>query len=361
MKLLDRYIAGRILKIFLIGQMAFLCLFIFVDLSVNFSRIESPEGSSRLFTFVNYYGSHIPNLLNMSSSFIFCLSSFFALAQLERNSQLVAIFSSQISIFRVISLVLSLSLILGSLQVLNNCIFIPKANKAQILNRWSSLKANPESPINYKDPEVIWRGINVPFPYKEGAAQFHLDGVKLEEKTFQSFQAILMDQNSKPILKVIAGEGSWNEAGEYTTKNATLFAYEASRKFFAAKELSWKSKLPMESLYFSRFTKQSLTYSELLLFNHDIEFKNERFHRIADGLVPFILILICSVTSLPLIFKKPIYAYFSCLIATLFSFISYSALKGFYESKEMGFLYPLVYFILFSIVLFVLRSKKIPS
>jgi len=361
LNLIDRYISGRILKIFILGQIAFISLFIFVDVFVNFGKIQDSSDAPIYFTIVKYYSLFIPTLINMSSNFIFCLSCFFALAQLERNSQLIAIHASGISIYRVITLLLSLSLLFGVIQIINNSILIPKTSKIQIDNNWSQIKLDKNNPINFKEPNVKWEGINKPIQYNEGPAQINISGINLREKTYTSLHAILMDHKSIPVLKIAGSEGSWDDSNKFVIKNVKIFSYEMNKPLAVFSELTFNTSIPLKHFYYSRYSKQCLSYSELSYFKHLIDFRNEKFHRIADGLLPFLMILLCSVIALPLIYIKPIFAYLACLGTTLTSFLSYTILKGAFEHENLGYIYPLTILSLVSLSFFVIGSKKIPS
>lgn len=361
MKLIDRYISSRVLQIYLLGQIAFMSLFIFIDVFINFGRIEIIEGESRFFTIVKYYSVFLPELFNMSSSFIFCLACILSLAILEKNSQLIAIHASRISIFRIISLLLCLSLILGLVQTLNNSLLIPMATKTQINHNWSSVKLETDSPLNYRDPTTIWNGINKPKPITEAISQIYIEGYKPEDKTFNGVHAIVMDHNSRPLVKVKGKNGNWNSDGQFKTSKVMSFSYELGDRLYPYPELTWTSKIPLENIYYSRFTKSSLTYSELNAFQHETSFANERFNRLADGLLPFLMILAISITSLPFIYRKPLFAYLSCLATTMALFLTYTSLKTEFEDLELGFIYPIGTIIIICLGIFLIRYKKIPT
>jgi lipopolysaccharide export LptBFGC system permease protein LptF len=338
-----------------------MCLFIFIDVFINFGKIEGFEGESRLFTIVKYYSVFLPELFNMSSSFIFCLACTLSLAVLEKNSQLIAIHASKISIFRIISLLLCLSLGLGLLQTLNNSLLIPMATKTQIQRNWTSIKLDANSPLNYRDPTTVWHGIDKPKPVSQAISQIYIEGYQPKDKTFQGVHAIIMDKNARPLIKVKGKNGSWNSDGEYTTNKVMSFSYELGDRLYPYPKLSWSSAIPLENIYYSRFTKKSLTYSELNAFQHEISYASERFYRLADGFLPFLMILITSITALPFIYKKPLFAYLSCLATTMSVFLIYSSLKTEFEDQELGFLYPISTMIIICLGTFLLRYKKIPT
>lgn len=361
MKLIDRYISRRVLQIYLLGQIAFICLFIFIDVFINFGKIEGADGESIYFTIVKYYSTFLPELFNMSSSFIFCLACILSLAILEKNSQLIAIHASRISIFRIISLLLCLSLGLGMIQTLNHCILIPIATKVQIQRNWTSIKLDANSPLNYRDPTTVWKGIDQPKPVTQAISQIYLEGYQPQDKTFKGIHAIIMDRNSRPLIKIKGKNGSWNSDGVFTTEKVMSFSYEQGDRLYPYPKLEWTSKIPLENIYFSRFTKKSLSYSELGAFQHETSFASERFHRLVDGFLPFLMILIISITALPFIYRKPLFAYLSCLATTMALFLTYTSLKTEFEEDQLGFIYPISTIIMICLGTFLLRYKKIPT
>lgn len=320
------------------------------------------EGRGIFFTFVNYYAVFIPDLFNMSSSFVFCLSCFFAIASLEKNSQLIAIHASGISIFRIISLLLCLAFFIGLIQTLNNCVLIPKSTKIQILNGWSKVKFEHHNTLNYTDPTSLWQRIKQPIEYSSGISNIHLEGLDLKSKKFDSVHAMLMDENSTPLLKIIGKEGHWNDQDFFSANNVIIFSYQlSSGNLIHLPELKWSSKLPLENIYFSKVTKSSLTYGELLPFSFENTYKSERFNRLVDGFLPFLMMLFTCSIVIPLIHHRPYLAYLSCLILSLFLFLSYATLKTKFESDRLGYIFPILIISSFCISTFVYRLKKIPS
>ena len=101
--LIDRYIAKMFFAFFLGGLVVFLTLFVAVDFMSNMVRFQAPPAS-----LIQYYFLYAPGLVYQLIPVACLLATILTLSTLNRNNELVALFSAGMSLARISSPILVL-------------------------------------------------------------------------------------------------------------------------------------------------------------------------------------------------------------------------------------------------------------
>jgi lipopolysaccharide export system permease protein len=127
MQILDRYLLKQFLSVLLFALLSFWIIFLIVDLvehiDVFIDRQAAPGAVIR------YYLFYSPYILVLVSPIAVLLSSLFSLGLLARQNELLAMKSSGISLYRILSPLLVLALIISSLVMLAGNFLIPYTNQ----------------------------------------------------------------------------------------------------------------------------------------------------------------------------------------------------------------------------------------
>lgn len=133
MKIIDKYVAKNFLTGYAIVFMVLMGLIIVVDLFVNIDEFaESSElGTGEVFSrILIYYAAQSALYFRDCAGFITVIAAVFSLGRMTKSNELIAIMASGVSLKRVIAPIITLSIILTALLIVDQELVIPRlANK----------------------------------------------------------------------------------------------------------------------------------------------------------------------------------------------------------------------------------------
>jgi len=112
MRLLDLYIAKRFASNVIFSLLAFICIFIVVDLIEHLS--DFIDKHVPLLTATAYYFYFLPFIIVLTMPVAMLLASMFAIGQLSRYNELAAMQSSGISLYRIVAPLLTIGLLVSA-------------------------------------------------------------------------------------------------------------------------------------------------------------------------------------------------------------------------------------------------------
>ncbi len=112
MRLLDRYVAGRFLSNALFSLLAFMCIFVIVDLVEHLSDFIDKRVPPLIVA--AYYFYYLPFIIVLTMPVAMLLASMFAMGQLSRYNELAAMQSSGLSLYRIVAPLLVLGLLISA-------------------------------------------------------------------------------------------------------------------------------------------------------------------------------------------------------------------------------------------------------
>jgi len=137
MKILDRYIAKNFLYGYFIALFVMVGMFLTVDLFLHLDEFSEHLGKTdadgNLLTtkdvvvnITRYYSIQSSLWYRDLGGMVIVIAAVFSLARMTRNNELIAIMASGVSLKRILAPILSLSLLLTGLMVLDQELLIPK-------------------------------------------------------------------------------------------------------------------------------------------------------------------------------------------------------------------------------------------
>ena len=130
MRLLDRYLIQKFLFVLFFASMAFIVIFIVVDLIEHLDKfLDSKAPFSRT---VVYYLYYIPSIITLTLPVNMLLSSLFALGTMAQHNELVACMSAGVSLYRLVWPLLLVALLISILSGIANETVVPQANRTRL-------------------------------------------------------------------------------------------------------------------------------------------------------------------------------------------------------------------------------------
>ena len=125
----DRYLLGRFLRIFAYSVLAFVLIFITVNVFEEIDNFIDHEASLR--NIGRYYLYSLPFVLTYVVPVSLLLGTVFAMGVMARRNELIALLASGVSIRRVAAPVFAVAILVSALFVLFNDAVVPRANRAK--------------------------------------------------------------------------------------------------------------------------------------------------------------------------------------------------------------------------------------
>ncbi len=168
MTILDRYIVRQFIISFLFGLIAFLLIFVLVDAMEHVDDFIDAHAPAKVV--VEYYIAFTPEIIKLMTPVAILLGSLFVIGRLSTNSELTAMKSSGVSLYRILIPFLVVAFLISSVSVYLNGWVVPKANAKKyyiertVLNRGDNVSTRmniffQEGPrrivsVNYFDPQA---------------------------------------------------------------------------------------------------------------------------------------------------------------------------------------------------------------
>ncbi len=132
MRIIDRYLARYFVFIVLAALAAFVILYILIDVIENLDTFI--DNKAPFTTVVMYYLFYIPFMVNLTLPVAVLLSSLFTIGQMVRNNEVVCLQASGVSLYRVLSPLFVLAVLISLLSFLFAETVVPWANfhRAQV-------------------------------------------------------------------------------------------------------------------------------------------------------------------------------------------------------------------------------------
>jgi lipopolysaccharide export LptBFGC system permease protein LptF len=360
-KILDRYLAAAVLRFFLVGQLAFFGLFIFIDLLDKVFKVQAGPEENWIVTIFFFYLYQLPGLFETTAPFILVLSCLIALARLQHNSQLVAINASSISTHRLIECLLFLSLMVGGGIFSSQEWLSPYGvrNKMTILQQdW----LQGGETLSFRDHLYFPNGdLNHLLSFERSPALIDIEKLEISKSQGAGFHATLVDELQRPRLKIFASSFTWNQDETLLLNNPKVISYELDRLEPNISDFKVHGSIPLRKVLLASRDLRALSINDLQLFSTNREAYTEMVFRLINPFMPMLMMLVSSVLALPLIFHKPVFAYFAGLGCCFGIFFSGSYLKGLVASGELGGSFAALLLATLSIGIYVFKMRDVPT
>ncbi len=201
MKILDRYIIKQFLTILFFSLMAFLIIYILVDLIENIDYFIDKR--AKFLTVVEYYLYFAPYVLVFTIPIAMLLSTLFSLGILAKNHEITVIKSSGISLYRILTPLYLLALFISLAVMTFGDYVIPYTNQKKAQIKKEKIE---KLPINN---EVLLFNL---FTQGEGGWIFHFKSFDTQANL--GTEALLQKFNRDKLVESIeAQKVSWKNPG----------------------------------------------------------------------------------------------------------------------------------------------------
>jgi len=129
-RIIDRYITRKFFAILLYNILAFVVIFVIVDLIENLDKFLSHHAAFG--DVIVYYIYYIPFIIILTLPVCMLLSSLFSIGSMAQNNEIIAIQSSGVSLYRIIWPVLILGVVVSVLSGIGGETVVPRANRARL-------------------------------------------------------------------------------------------------------------------------------------------------------------------------------------------------------------------------------------
>lgn len=188
--IIDRYIAKLFLAFFLGGMLVFVFLFIAVDFMTNISRYGASSSAV-----VRYYANYAPAIAYQMMAVSCLLGTIFTLSTLNKNNELIALFSSGMSLARISTPILVLIVTISSVSFWLNDRVMPTLNQKKSYIEFVEIKKKPGLYSTVKS-DKIW--------YRSGNILFNIKTLSAEQATAQGLTMYYLDSGFKLIQMITA-------------------------------------------------------------------------------------------------------------------------------------------------------------
>ncbi|MEW6062236.1 MAG: LPS export ABC transporter permease LptG [Bacteroidota bacterium] len=127
MKLLDRYILRQFILTTLFGLLVFITIFVIIDLMENLDDFLDNNVETSII--IQYYIAFTPEIIKLMTPVAILLSSLFTTGKLSSNNELTAMKASGMSIYRYMTPLLCVALVVSAVSVYFNGWIVPYANQ----------------------------------------------------------------------------------------------------------------------------------------------------------------------------------------------------------------------------------------
>ncbi len=130
MKILDKYLLQRFTQNLLISLIAWILIFLVVDMIENVSRFIDRGATAG--QFLKYYALYVPYIISLTLPIAILLSSLFTLGGLAQKNEVVAQLSAGVSLYRLLAPLFVFGLLISILSGFFNEFVVPPANQERL-------------------------------------------------------------------------------------------------------------------------------------------------------------------------------------------------------------------------------------
>ncbi len=211
--IIDRYIAKVFLGYFFAGLIVFVTLFITIDVLTNIIRFGAPTD-----VIINYYSNYIFEVVYQMTPVACLIGTVFTLSELNKTNELVALFSSGMSLARVSAPILALVVLISLVSFWMGDRLLPTIIKKKNYIYFVEIEKKPGLYSTIKTNKIWYRSKNI---------LFNIQTLQVEKKEAQGISLYYFDQNWD-LRQMIFADKTQMKGSEWTLKDGsvTLFSEE---------------------------------------------------------------------------------------------------------------------------------------
>lgn len=224
MTIIDRYILKKFLATFALSIVAFIVIFIAIDLMENLDQFL--DHNATIGVMASYYLYFLPEMIRLLVPMSMLLASLFTTAKLVEQSEWTSMKAAGLSIGRFMAPILCLAVLAAALSIWFNGWVVPRANKEKFsierTHMGKSLTSSAQFNLYFRDHERRMVVMNY-----------------FEEATASASRVSLIwfgdDEGKTVVRRIDAPIARWTEQGGWTLVNAVerLFTDSVHEKVIA--------------------------------------------------------------------------------------------------------------------------------
>jgi lipopolysaccharide export system permease protein len=205
--IIDRYISKIFLGYFIGGLIVFVTLFIAINYMTEMSQYKAPVDSV-----LRYYLMFAPSQIYLMIPVACLMATIFTLSQLSRSNELVALFSSGMSLARISLPILVLVVVISSLGFWVNDRLLPIVNQRRNYILYVEIRKEPGLYSTVKSNK-IW--------YRSGNVLFNIKTLQADKGTAQGLQMYYFD-HAWTLIQMITAERVELNGPKWDLRNGTV-------------------------------------------------------------------------------------------------------------------------------------------
>ncbi len=236
MRVVDRYIIKEFVGPFIYCLIAFIFLYVIIDL---FSILdEILKNSIKFYTILNYYLCLIPGILVQVSPMAMLLVTIFILTNLSRHNEITALKASGISLLAILKPLIVVGMLISSLIFLINDQVVPQATIKSSIIKEESLRKSRSATTRFVENVAAYGTHN---------RMIFVRSFNVNQKILNEVIVIEHNQRQKPLYKVTAKEAHWQN-NIWQGKDVVFYKLDESGQvvdepvFYKEKELDIEEK-----------------------------------------------------------------------------------------------------------------------
>lgn len=216
MTIIDRYIAKIFLSFFVGGLVVFAALFVTVDFMSTLSRYSGATGGALL----RYYILDLPSVVYQMLPVACLMATIFTLSSLSKSNELVALFSSGMSLARISAPILFLVVVISAAAFGVNDRLIPIINQKRNYVLYVEIRNQPGLYSTVKTNK-IW--------YRSGNVLFNIKTLQAEAGTAQGLTMYYFN-NTWRLIQMVTADSVKMNGSQWDLKDGTvtLFSQEST-------------------------------------------------------------------------------------------------------------------------------------
>jgi len=147
MKILDRYIVKQFLIVFFFGLLAFIFIFIIIDMMEKLDDFIDAQAPTSIV--LQYYIASIPDIVKLMIPVAVLLSALFVTGRLSSQNELAAIKSSGVSLYRIMAPFLAVTFFICLVSIYLNGWIVPYANQKKFSIERTHLNRSIQATVRY--------------------------------------------------------------------------------------------------------------------------------------------------------------------------------------------------------------------
>lgn len=203
MKILNRYIFGQFAKAFFFASLAFICLFILIDMVEKLDKFM--DRHLGIEAIARYYLLSIPSTILLTSPVSALLSSILVAGRLSISSELPAIRSAGVSMRQLLHPFLAGGALICTMNLLNAWWVAPAAFASKSAFEQHSFKKSASHPTEIRNIHILESGNRIVSIESIDTDGSNLEGVSIEEFSGDH----LISRNDGSSMHYALSSGTW--------------------------------------------------------------------------------------------------------------------------------------------------------